>query len=169
VQQEQLVHDFLLQHGVEAREIARGVRQTQPLTRFNEKSGTQEEYGFESSLGYAVTTSDVQKLGNIAESLNEYAIQRDITLSDNSVEYFYTKLESIKKELLEKAIINAKERAQALGKVTGSSIGRVESASQGIFQVNAAGDLSVSDYGNFNTSSIGKEVLVTISVSFEVE
>ncbi len=86
-----------------------------------------------------------------------------------SVDFFYTKLASIRAELLELASKNAKERAVAIAKSTGNSIGSVKDASQGVFQVTQKNSTDVSDYGSYDTSTIEKKVTAVVRASFEVK
>jgi hypothetical protein len=85
-----------------------------------------------------------------------------------SVDFFYTKLASIRAELLELASKNAKERAVAIAKSTGNSIGGVKDASQGVFQVTQKNSTDVSDYGSYDTSTVEKKVTAIVRASFEV-
>jgi hypothetical protein len=86
-----------------------------------------------------------------------------------SVDFFYTKLASIRAELLEEASKNAKERAQAIAKSTGNKIGSVKDASQGVFQVTQKNSTDVSDYGSYDTSTVDKKITAIVRASFEVK
>lgn len=85
-----------------------------------------------------------------------------------SVDFFYSKLASIRAELLEEASKNAKERAQAIAKSTGNRVGSVTDASQGIFQVTQKNSTEVSDYGSYDTSTVDKKITAIVRASFEV-
>lgn len=86
-----------------------------------------------------------------------------------SVDFFYTKLASIRAELLEEASKNAKERANAIAKSTGNKIGGVKDASQGVFQVTQKNSTDVSDYGSYDTSTVDKKITAIVRASFEVK
>lgn len=86
-----------------------------------------------------------------------------------SVDFFYTKLASIRAELLEEASKNAKERAVAIAKSTGNKIGGVKDASQGVFQVTQKNSTDVSDYGAYDTSTVEKKITAIVRASFEVK
>lgn len=101
---------------------------------------------------------------NAPGALAVYGIQ----VQTNSVDFFYTKLASLRSTLLEEASKNAKERAVAIAKSTGNKIGGVKDASQGVFQVTQKNSTEVSDYGNYDTSTVEKKITAIVRASFEV-
>jgi hypothetical protein len=102
---------------------------------------------------------------NAPQKLLESGVQAQTV----SVDFFYTKLASIRAELLEEASKNAKERATSIAKSTGDTIGSVTDASQGVFQVTQKNSTDVSDYGAYDTSTIEKKITAVVRASFEVK
>lgn len=161
------ITDFLTKQGIKNGEISSPAYSTQPIYKKIDVYQTSDEItGYSSTAYIRITTADVYIVESATTLLNSFLIDHDITVTTNTASYLYTKLEHVKVELLQRAIVNAKERAVAIGKTTQTAIGKVKNASQGIFQVNRANDYSVSDYGNFDTSSIEKSIRAIASVDF---
>jgi uncharacterized protein len=108
---------------------------------------------------------------SLVDSLSQRSQDVDLLgsmVNNSSVSFFYTKLTDIRATLLEEASKNAKERAQAIAKSTGSRVGGVKDASQGVFQVTQKNSTDVSDYGSYDTSTIEKKITAIVRASFEV-
>ena len=84
-------------------------------------------------------------------------------------EYFYTKLDELKIEMLAKATENAKQRAESMTKATGNKIGFMRSAKMGVFQITPVTSTDVSDWGVNDTTSLYKKVMAVVTVSFAIE
>jgi hypothetical protein len=69
--------------------------------------------------------------------------------------------------LIGKAITDAKLRAESL--TFGGTVGKLKSAGTGVTQVVPVNSTDVSDYGTYDTSTIEKEVIVTVKASFVVK
>jgi hypothetical protein len=83
--------------------------------------------------------------------------------------YFYTKLDELKIEMLATATENAKQRAENMAKASGNRIGFMRSARMGVFQITSPNSTDVSDSGINDTSSIEKKVTAVVSVTFSIE
>jgi hypothetical protein len=90
-------------------------------------------------------------------------------LSVANTQYFYTKLNDLKVELLNEATKNAFERAEAIASSTNNSAGAVITASQGVFQITSRDSVDSSDYGYYDTSAIDKKVNAVVRASFKVK
>jgi hypothetical protein len=106
------------------------------------------------------------------------AISREVTglidagveLSSSAPQYYYTKLSSLKKEMLAAAAKDARERADNIAANAGSKVGDLKSADMGIFQITAQN--SSEDYtwgGAFNTSSKRKTASITVKLEFDID
>lgn len=166
--QEKLNH-FIKTAGISDNEISQVRYDTNPTYKIINGNTTDELTGYQSSATFTIATSKVDTIYNLNNELNSFTINNNIVLSQNYTSYLYTKLEGLKIDLLEKAIKNAKERAYAMSKVSGSHVGQMTNASQGTFQINRINDYSVSDYGNLDTSSIDKSVRATVTVDFAIK
>lgn len=167
------VVDFLHQQGFTDSEISEEIVAVDTLYKQNPNGYgfTDEITGYETRLSFEIRTKDIPKVSKTVNKLRTYTEENGINLSNSFIEYSYLPFESEKIPLLEKAITDAQNRANALVHATKgvsrTKIGKITSAQQGVFQVNAANDNSVSDYGNFDTSSIEKTIRATVTVEFQ--
>lgn len=112
-----------------------------------------------------IKSDDVNKMKELAKNSDKLA-EQGIIFSANSVEYYYSKLPEIRISLLPEAIKDAKKRAEAIALSSGKKVDVVKSVSMGVVQVMPVGAVEISDYGSYDTSSIEKEVMVTVKASF---
>lgn len=84
--------------------------------------------------------------------------------------YYFTKLESVKHDLIGAAAADARARAELMATNAGSSLGKLISSRAGVFQITAAtGDEEFSAGGSFNLSSRVKKARVTVRAEFKVK
>lgn len=122
-----------------------------------------KEYNLTQSI--EVKSDDVEKVKNLAKNI-EKVIAQGVIFSSNPVEYYYSKLPDVRVSLLPEAIKDAKARAQAIADSSGAKVDDVKSVAMGVVQVMPLGAIEVSDYGSYDTSSIEKEVMITVKVTF---
>lgn len=96
-------------------------------------------------------------------------IDRGVIYSTNSLEYYYTKLPELRIALLKDAVDDAKLRAQKIAESTGLTVGSIKSANAGVVQVLQVNSTDISDYGAYDTSTIEKEVMVTVTAIFNLK
>lgn len=106
-------------------------------------------------------------------------ISRDITqLIDSGVEfiseapeYYYTKLDELKLEMIADATENARARAELVAENSKSGVGKLINANLGIFQITAQNSASdeYSSGGTFNTWSRAKTASVTVKLFYAVD
>jgi uncharacterized protein len=91
---------------------------------------------------------------------------RGIALTSSNLEYYFSKLAEIKKELLAEATKDAVQRAAEIAKNSRTRAGRIASVRSGIFQITEPYSTDVSDYGIYNTATRQKDVTVTVTADF---
>lgn len=126
--------------------------------------------GYTVSDSVTVTTSDVRKIDTLSHDIGPL---NDI-VSDGSIiapeqpQYYLSTLSALRISLLGAAIKDAKARATQIAESGGSEVGALETASSGVVQVLAPNSTNVEDYGQYDTSSIDKQVTVTVRANFYV-
>jgi hypothetical protein len=139
----------------------------QPINRspVYDNNGNQTGYSFAQSV-YVISTdlTTVEKLALNPDGMSA----RGVALQSSNLEYYFSKLPDIKKELLAEATRDAKQRAVEIARNSGSGIGPMRSARAGIFQITEPYSTEVSDYGIYNTSTRQKDVTVTVTAEFGV-
>lgn len=129
---------------------------------------TNEIMGYRLSQAVEIRSSDVDKITVISRQSSEL-INEGIEFVSEAPEYFYTKLDDLKIEMLASASENAKQRAENMIKATGNRIGLMRSARMGVFQITPRNSTEVSDWGISDTSSLEKKVTAVVSASFAIE
>lgn len=120
------------------------------------------------SQAIEIRSNDVETVTNVSREVTEL-IDQGVELVSNAPEYFYTKLDELKVEMLGKASENARLRAENMVKAAGNKIGVMRSAKMGVFQITPVTSTEVSDYGVNDTTSLDKKVMAVVTVSFAIE
>lgn len=115
-----------------------------------------------------VNSTDVQSIADLSKNTSSI-VSQGILFSTASLEYYYSKLPDVRIALLSDAIADAKARATKLAEAGGKKIGALQSATNGVVQVLAPNSANTSDYGTYDTSSIEKNIMVTVKTSFELK
>ena len=135
------------------------------------QSYDQNTYGaeirYQLTQNITVHSDDVTTVTTIAAALPSLAAQ-DAVVSVQSLEYYISNLPDLRVALLTDAVTDAKARADKIAAGTGRSIGSVRTASSGVVQVLAPNSIDIADSGAYDTSSIEKEVMVTVKASFDL-
>lgn len=133
---------------------------------YEQYPGPEKKYNLIQNI--KVESEDVTKISELAKNTSSLIIQKGILFSTNSLEYYYSKLPETRIELIGSAVEDAKKRATELAKAGGKKVGVLKSASSGVVQVLSPNSIDVSDYGMYDTSSIDKEIMITVKATFEV-
>jgi len=153
------VRSFLLSHGLTASELATQPIYTETLTRGNTITGYRLTRNFE------VRSSRVQAVAAAAEA-SSTLLEQGVPLSAQPLQYVFTRLASVRPQLLAAAVKDAQERAKVLVEATGSKLGTLRGVDVGVFQVTSPNSTQVSDYGVYDTSTLQKDVTAVVNVTF---
>lgn len=163
------VKKYLAGKGLQETEILTSQISTETLYKKNEKgNNTNESEGYKLTQSVEVRAKDVYKIAQISRESTEL-IHSGVELYSGSPDYFYTKLDELKVEMLAKATENAKLRADSMVKATGNKSGFMRSARMGVFQITPANSTEISDWGVNDTSSLEKKVTAVVNASFSIE
>jgi len=110
----------------------------------------------------------IEKVENLALNPDEL-LENNIFFQVSSLEYFYSKIDLLKKDLLAKATKNARERAEKILQESDYHPGRMVSAKAGVFQIIEPYSTEVESYGMYNTSSRKKDIKVTVHAQFLIQ
>ncbi len=156
---------FLKTAGMTDAEITIAPVSVQEVYDYNNTGGP-KRYTLQQSI--TVDSSDVNKVTNANKNAQDL-INQGVLLSINPVQYYYSGLAEQRVALLGEAIKDAKLRANEIAKSNGQNVGKLKTASSGVVQVLAPNSVEVSDYGSYDTSTIEKDVMVTVRASFIVK
>lgn len=115
-----------------------------------------------------IQSNNVEKITNMAKGTDEL-INRGVIFSTQSLEYYYSGLPGLRIELIPDAINDARLRAQKIAAGSGKKIGTIKSASLGVVQVLPVNSTEVSDWGTYDTTTIEKEVMIPVTVTFTLK
>lgn len=158
---EKVVNDFFKNRGFEA-EIS-------PVFMneiYKSNQDAPKEYNLIQSI--EIKSDEVEKIKELAKSSDQLAAL-GIIFSANSVEYYYSKLPELRVSLLPEAIKDAKNRAASIASSSDKTVDAVKSVAMGVVQVMPVGSIDISDYGSYDTSSIDKEVMITVKTVFSLK
>jgi len=114
-----------------------------------------------------LVTEDIEKVEDLV--LNPLKLyKKNIIINASNLEYFYSNIDQLKKDIIAEATINAQERAEKMLENTDLKLGKVNSMRSGIFQITEPYSTDASSMGIYNTSSRDKEISVTAHVVFSI-
>lgn len=158
------VNSFLLSAGIKAAEI--NISPVFVEEPFKYDANAPRQYTLRQTI--EVQSAVIQKVTDLAKNVQNLANQ-GVVFSTQSLEYYYSKLPELRVELLSEAVRDAKARAEKIAESTGKKVGVLKSATMGVVQVLPVNSMEVSDYGSYDTSSIDKEVMVTVKTLFNLK
>lgn len=158
------VQDFLSQKNIPTNQII-----ISPILmdqNYDQPQGSERAYTLRQTI--SIDSSDVLGITDIAKNINPL-IEKGVVFSTQSLEYTYTKLPEERVAMLSFAIQDAKSRAGKLAESSGKAVGQLKSASSGVVQVMSANSLEISDYGSYDTSTIDKNIMLTVKATFTLK
>jgi uncharacterized protein len=163
------VERYLEEQKIDKKDVIVEQIETDTIYRKNEKgNATNEIEGYRLKQAVGVRSKDVQRIARISREATSL-IHEGIEFYSARPEYFYTKLDDLKVEMLARATENAKLRAENMVKATGNKIGVMRSARMGVFQITPVNSNEISDWGMNDTSSLEKKVAAVVNASFSIE
>lgn len=160
---------YLQSHNINKDQV--GVSSVQADTLYKitpEGNSTNEVEGYRVTQTIAIQSNDINLIDKLSRESTEL-IEQNVEFRSNSPEYYYSKINDLKIEMLGDAARDAKERAERLAQSTGNQVGVLKSAQQGVFQITPENSTTVSDYGEFDTSSVRKSVKAVVTMQFGIQ
>jgi hypothetical protein len=124
--------------------------------------------GYTLSKAVVVHTTKLDAVQSTAKTL-ERLVGNGLGVDVTAPQYLFSKLDSLKLNLIAKATKNAKDRATTMAKVTGNEVGSLLSATSGVFQITPPNSTDVSDYGQYDTTTRQKKVTSVVNVTFSIQ
>lgn len=165
----ELVKDFLVQQGIKEGEILfDAVNINREFSYHTDGSGNSYNTftGYNLRQNVSVESKDLEKVDNASREISTL-ISKGVELSSNAPNYYFSKLEDLKLELISQASENARLRADNIAQESGSRLGKLLKADLGVFQITGQNDNEEYSYGGaFNTSSRNKTANITVRTSY---
>ncbi|MCR5033384.1 MAG: SIMPL domain-containing protein [Lachnospiraceae bacterium] len=169
-----LVKGYLLKNGIsESEVIFSSVDISKTYHSIYDEFGnyvSSEEDGYQLSQGVTITSSNLDTVEKISRDISSL-LDEGVELTSWSPEYYYSDLDALKLDLIDKASQNAKERIDIMAENTDATLGKLKSSNLGVFQITAknSGTGSYSYDGAFDTSSRYKTASITVKLSYDVK
>ncbi len=168
------VRKYLLDNGIKEDEIVfSSVNISEHYDPIYDDEGnyvSDEVVGYDLYQDVCITSNDVDKVEQISRDITSL-IESGIEFTSGYPEYYYTKLDELKLELIQNATENARTRVELIAAGTGCSLGQLSDANLGVFQITATNSSS-EDYsygGTFNTSSRNKTASITVNLNYKTK
>jgi len=166
---------YLSAHGVQEDEMrvgfvtVREVWDTETVRTGDERIQRKVFRGYRLSQNVSVNSRDVEKVEKVSRGVTELLAQ-GVPVSSSEPQYYYTGLQDLKIEMLAEAARDARSRAESiLAKAGGAQIARLRYADMGVININPANSTETSWEGNNDTTSLDKDILTIVHVTFELE
>lgn len=166
------IKDYLLSKGVKDNELVfSSVDIAKDFDYYYDQKGNRSSTftGYRLTQKVQIESQAVDKVESISREVTEL-INLGVEFYSNSPEYYYTKLDELKIEMIAEATENGRIRAEKIAENAGAGLGNLKSAGLGVFQIIAQN--SNEDYswgGSFNTWSKRKTATITIKLTFGVD
>lgn len=165
-----LVLSYLKENGIQESEVRILAPNSYPTYKTDPKTGygTQNIAYYNYSQPLKVQSSDVNKIQALSVDI-QGLIQKGINISATQPEYYYSKLNEVKAQLLEEATKDAKARAKGMLSATNNRVGKIRSVKMGVFQITPKDSNAVSDWGINDNTTIDKKVTAVANVVFQIK
>lgn len=163
------VKAYLRQKGIPEKDIVASSINTMEIRKIADKGmPTSEIDGYKLTQSVEITSDQVDKITEISRASTEL-INQGVQFQSQPPQYFYTKLNDLKIDMLGEASKDAKRRAEQLVASGGGKIGPLRSSKMGVFQITRPNSNEISDYGIFDTSTLEKEITAVVNAEFYVK
>ncbi len=163
------VQDYLTKKGLAADavvfEFVNVEKQYEPVYNNGNWAG-QRFTGYQLRQRFTVESTDVDLVETLSREISSL-IAQGVSIEAYAPDYYYTKLDDVKLDLIEKASADARVRAERITRNAGASLGNVRSARMGVFQITGANtNEEFSAGGSFNTSNRQKKARITMRIEY---
>ncbi len=115
-----------------------------------------------------VESRDIGRVEKLSREITEL-LENGIEFNSNAPEFYYTRLNELKIDLLAKASQDAKTRGETIATNSGGSLHGIKKATMGVFQITGKNVNENYSYGgSFNTSNKEKTASITLKVDYLV-
>jgi hypothetical protein len=125
--------------------------------------------GYRTTESVNIRSTDVNRVERISREVTQL-MEQGVPVTSAAPAYYYTKLGERKIEMLAEAAKDARTRAEnMIRSAGGASIDRLRSADMGIINVNPANSTETSAQGNNDTTSLEKDIITIVHVTYELK
>lgn len=165
------VQDFIAQKGIPADDIVfmfvDAYKNSEPIYQSGNYVG-QRFTGYTLRQQFTVESTNVEAVEDISREISSLLAQ-GLQLESSQPDYYYSKLDNLKLQLISMATADAKARAEKIASESGAKLKKLKTARMGVFQITGANtNEEFSAGGNFNTSSKNKKARITMRLEYAI-
>lgn len=125
--------------------------------------------GYAAEQSITVSSTDVAKVEAISREITGL-LDQNIPIESAAPQYHYTGLEDLKIEILAEASSDARERAERILSAAGDAhLGAIVDTHMGVININPANSTATSWEGMNDKSSLEKDIITVVHVTYEVD
>ncbi|MBA7470467.1 hypothetical protein ES707_05754 [subsurface metagenome] len=168
--QKKQVLAFLKEQGVDQGEIHIFSMSINEQNKLDENANITNEIDFfQLQQIIEITSSDVHKIAGVSSDITQL-LKTGIAIQSSSPNYYYSKVNDLKSELLTEATQDARMRAQTLATGSGVKLGFLKAARQGSFSIRSAKSTNISSEDTYDdTYSITKKITAIVTVDYSMK
>ena len=159
---------YLVDGGIPSSAIEFGSLSAYGQEEWMNGSSTGRIASYRASRTVTVRTDDVAKVKDLSTNIGSL-LEAGVSVSNYGPQYYVSKLNELRPQLLEQAVKDAQVRAEAIVAATGGNVGNIMSVRSGPFQVTSPDSVDTSAGGFYDTSTIDKTITSTVTVIFKVK
>lgn len=157
------IMNYLNSKGIKKEMISVGA--VNSMVQFRQEGNTSYRDGYQMEQMITITSKDVNHIMKLSTDASEI-IREGVEFQSYTPEFYYTKLNDLKIEMLGAASKDARVRAETLAKNSKSEVGALKSAQQGVFQITSTNSTEVSDFGEYDLSTIEKTIKSVVTIEY---
>ena len=161
------VTKYLTDGGVPEESIELGSVSAYPQEEYVNGNSTGRILNYRGSRSITVRSDDVQFIRRLSNGIGAL-LQSGVSVTNYGPQFYVSKLNELRPELLKQAMEDAQVRAKAIVEATGGNVGNVMSVRSGPFQITSPDSVDTSSGGYYDTTTIEKTITSTVTVSFKV-
>ncbi len=168
------VRTFLQENGIAESDVAfSSVNINHVIRDVYDENGNYRgcEYdGYDLSQSVTVTSSNLDDVERVSTNISSL-LSSGIQFTSDSPEYYYTKIDDVKLDLIEKATENSRQRVDLIAEKSGAKLGSLSNSHLGVFQITAmnTGASSYSYDGCLDTTSRMKTATITVKLTYDLK
>ncbi len=163
--------NFLTSNGVKTNDyqtVELGPATTSKKVTKNNKTGKIISTNWLTSQWIEIESTDVDNINSVHRKISKL-LGQGVMVKPSSPKFTFTKLAGKRIDMLAKATKDARIRAEAIVRETGSELGSVKKVNTGVFQITVPNSTRVSSWGSYDTSTIKKDITAVMGVTFTVK
>jgi len=168
------VKKYLTENGIDDTDISFSSVYIYHTTRdVYDENGNYRGYeydGYDLSQSVTVSSAKLDEVEKVSTNISSL-LASGIQFTSGAPEYYYTKIDDLKLELIEKATENSKQRVEIIADKSGAKLGKLTGSNLGVFQITAmnTGASTYSYDGCLDTSSRMKTATITVKLTYELK